>query len=190
MTLQQRKKLNLVFTLLILIGLVIIALSILYFTQDNQFTRYKDTGGNGFEVKYPNNWTVAPYTSGVNAVFYSPLDNALDKYKDNVNILVQDMNKLTEIYSLNKYTKKAIGQMKVIYKENFVLLDSQDITVDNTPGHEITFIGKNPGIDLKVKCVWAIKGTNVYLFTYSAVDSQYDKYIKKVDAMLRSFRIP
>ncbi len=190
MALQQRKYLNIIFTLLTILGLGVTVLVIWYFIQQNKFSLYRDEGGAGFTIKYPSDWTVAPYKEGTNVIFYSPLENALDVFKENVNIVVQDMSAQKMIPDLNKYTTIAINQMQVVFKQNFKLLESKPITISGVPGHEIVFIGHGPEMDLKIKCAWTIKRKASYQFTYGAVASQYDKYIDKVDAMLRSLHIP
>ena len=189
MSIHQRKSLSIVFTIIALIGFALIGVTAWYFLQANQFSTYKDDEF-GFSLKYPTSWTATPHINGTNVAFYSPLENALDVFKENVNIVVQDMSAQRTIPDLNQYTSIAINQMKVVFKKNFVLIESKPVFLSGMPAHQIIFIGKGPEMDLKFKIIWTLKAKRAYQFTYGAVASQYDKYIGKVDAMIRTFRVP
>ena len=190
MALHQRRMLNIVFTFLALIGFAVTGVTLWYFHKNNEFLTYKDQGDVGLSIRYPKTWTAAPYTNGTLVTFYSPLENSLDVFKENVNIVLQDMSEEKRALDLKQYTEIAINQMQAVFKKNFVLLESKPTLMNGIPGHRIVFLAKGGESDLKVKCIWAIKAKRAYQFTYGALASQYDKYVGQVDAMLRSIQIP
>ncbi len=190
MSLHQRKTLNLVFTLLALVGIAVTAGTIWYVMKGNEFSTYKDKGGIGLSIRYPAKWTVAPYTNDTLVTFYSPLENSLDIFKENFNVVVQDLSEQKHKVGLDQYTKIAISQMQAVFKSGFVLEVSKPAFVNGIPGYQIVFLVKGTDNELKIKCVWTIKGARAYQFTYGALASQYDKYIGQVDAMLRSVQLP
>lgn len=190
MALHQRKTLNLIFTLLALVGIAVTSVTIWYVLKKNEFSTYKDQGGYGLAIRYPKTWTVAPYTNGTLVTFYSPLENSLDIFKENFNIVVQDLSEQKHKMGLDQYTKIAIGQMQAVFKSGFDLQVSKPTFVSGVPGYQIVFLVKGQDNTLKIKCVWTIKGRMAYQFTYGALASQYDKYIGQVDAMLRSVQFP
>jgi hypothetical protein len=190
MALHQRKILNIVFTLMAFVGVAVTAFVIWMVLKNNEFKTYRDMGGVGLSIRYPATWTVAPYTNGTVVTFFSPLENSLDIFKENVNIVVQDLSQQKHQMNLDQYTKIAIGQMQAVFKNKMDILISKPALLDGAPGYQIVIVGKGTENSIKLKCIWALKGTRAYQFTYGALASQYDKYIGQVDAMLRSLKIP
>ena len=44
----------------------------------------------GISIKYPSDWEIEKNLNGAVAIFYSPLTNELDFFRDNVNVIVRD----------------------------------------------------------------------------------------------------
>ena len=120
-------------------------------------------------------------------LFYSPQENDLDFFKESVNVVVQDIS--GNPLNLKEYSQLAIEQMKVVFGDNMVIFESAPTFFADQSGYKLIFVGKGPETDLRYMSVWTIKGLTAYQVTYTALNSQYERYISKVKKMLKSFRI-
>lgn len=173
-----------------LIGIALIVFVIWKYLDMNQFEMYaKDQVP--FSIKHPAEWDVVENQNGAAVLFYSPLENELDVFRENVNIVLQgDIQQGT----LAQYTKLAIKQIEVVFKKNLEILESRPASLSGMPAHRLIYRGSNtskPGEDanFKVMHVWTLHEGRAYQFTYFALEAQYDRYLPKVKSMLRSFKI-
>jgi hypothetical protein len=106
-----------------------------------------------------------------------------------VNVVVQDIS--AKPMELKAYTELAIRQMEAVFGENFLILESVPTSVSGQSAHRLVFIGKavDPEPDLKYMSVWLLDGATAYQITYTAIASQYDRYVAKMKRMVSSFRI-
>ncbi len=168
------------------IGLIIACLSAWNIFTETKYIHYKHPSGF-FEMDYPPEWSMIENEAGAAAIFYSPLENDLDIFKENVNIVIQDLSK--KPMSLEQYTKTAIHQMKVVFKTGMEIVESEPAYLGGVKGHRFTFMGTGPDGDLKFMTLWALKGDTAFQFTYTGLKSDWDQYKKVADKMLRSFKI-
>lgn len=141
----------------------------------------------GFALKYPAAWSFGENQGGAAAIFYSPKENALDIFKESVNIVVQDISQ--KPMTLEKYTETAIGQMNAVFGTNLEILVSTQISIDNRPAHQFIFIGKGPDGNLQYQCRWTLAGTTAYQITYTAIASGYERHLAEAERIMNSFRI-
>jgi hypothetical protein len=124
---------------------------------------------------------------GAAVIFISPKTNNLDYFRENVNIVVQDLTDVA--ISLQSYTDLVLDQMARIYGDNIQILESNPLTIAGEPGHKIIFIGKGPDLEMKYMITWMMKDTKAYQITYTSEASQYDQYMLYMEMITRSFRL-
>lgn len=168
------------------IGLIIACLGAWNLFNEKKYIQYKHPSGF-FEIAYPPEWTMIENEGGAAAIFYSPMENELDIFKENVNIVIQDISK--NPMPLDQYTKRAIFQVKAVFKTGMEVVESTPVTLGGVPGHKFVFMGTGPEGNLKFMSMWAIKGETVFQFTYTGMKSDWDEYKKVADKMFRSFKI-
>ena len=184
---ERRKFFGILWGVLTGVGLCIILVVGWMVSKDYRFNIYKNSG-YAFSIKYPASWTLKENKNGAVAIFLSPLENKLDIFQENVNVVVQDFPQ--KPMSLDKYTKIAINQMQVVFKEAIEIVESNSTYVAGHPAYNFVFIGKGPESEMKFKCVWVIiDEKRAYQITYGTLSSQYDKYLGKVNSMIQSFKI-
>ena len=167
-------------------GLILILVVGWFFAKQYLSLNY-ESGQYGFALKYPAMWSFAENQGGAAAIFYSPKENALDIFQENVNIVVQDISQ--NPMDLDKYTETAIAQMQTVFGTNLEILDSSPIFIDNRPAHQFIFIGKGPDGNLQYQCRWTLAGTTAYQITYTAIASGYQRHLAEAERIMRSFRI-
>jgi len=168
------------------IGMILFCLTAWKMVSDRAFAKYEHPTGF-FRMSYPPEWTMIENEAGAAVIFYSKLESDLDIFKENVNIVIQDLSE--KPMPLDQYTQMAINQMKVVFKTNLEVLESTDISLGGIPGHKFVFIGKGPDGELKFQSIWAVKGETAFQFTYTSMKQDFDKYIDLVNKMHKSFTI-
>ncbi len=186
---KNRKLKNIQFNIIAAIGILLILTTFLYLGKNYFFFKKYTHPSNDFSIRYPSDWSVEENKKGVATILLSPLENDLDLFKENVNIVVQDLS----IHPLNleEYTKLAIKQMKIVFKKNMSILESKPVKLAGRPAHEFVYLG-NMGdgrANIKIMHIWTLDGLTAYQVTYTALEDKYDKYLLKVKEMIRSFKI-
>lgn|SRR3989338_1980625 len=183
---QQRKQLTLIYGFVSMIGVLIILTAVWYFNKDARYNKYKDYQDR-FAIKYPASWSYGVNENNAEVVFYSPVENDLDYFRENLNIVIQD-NSLKNL-NIVEYTNLAIKQLEVVFKANLKIIESNDLVINNREGHRLVFEGYGDNIEYKFLTVWLLDGAQVYQITYTSLKSNYDKYVGHVEKMVSSFRI-
>ncbi len=183
---SRRQKQTRIAMIVALVGVVLILGVILLVGKDHIYKKYYNKAG-GFSIKYPVTWALEENKGGAAVIFFSPKENALDFFKENVNVVVQDIS--ANPLNLEAYTKLAIKQMRLVFESNFIIVESVPITIAGRAGHKLIFIGKGPDTELKYMSAWVLDGLTAYQITYTAISSHYDEYAGKMKKMVRSFRI-
>ncbi len=183
---QRRQKQTLIAIITGIIGLALILAAGWFFARPYLSLNYENAQ-YGFALKYPAAWSFAENQGGAAAIFYSPKENALDIFQENVNIVVQDISE--NPMTLEKYTETAIAQMQSVFGINLEILDSSLISVDKRPGHLFIFIGKGPDGNLQYQCRWTLAGTTAYQITYTALATGYQRHVAAAERIMKSFRI-
>ena len=183
---QRRQRQTIIAIIIGIIGLILIFTVGWFFARQYLSLNYEN-GQYGFALKYPATWSFAENQGGAAAVFYSPRENALDIFQENVNIVVQDISR--NPMSLEKYTETAITQMQAVFGTNLEILDSSPVFIDNRPAHRFIFIGKGPDSNLEYQCRWTLAGTSAYQITYTAIASGYERHLTEAERIMKSFRI-
>ena len=181
---KRSKPFSIKLILIIAFFLIVIVGIGMYFYNGFRFLIYVNQP-NGIQMAYPVDWSVKENINGATVIFYSPLENELDFFKENINLVIQDISK--HPMTLEEYSKIAVDQMKLVFEKNMKIEELSDTTLDGLRAKKLVFIGKGPQADLKYMSVWAIDGTTVYQLTYLAIASQYNQYLLKIKYMLSTF---
>ena len=184
--LSSREKTLTVTYIIATLSLIIVGVVLFLFWNEHHFKRY-DRPQNNFAISYPSDWKMAENTNNVNVIFYSPLDNDLDFFQENVNVLERSYP--GDPKDIKAYAEMAVDQMQAVFKGNFILLEMQPTLLASYPAYRIGFIGKGAQGELKFLILCVRKEDVSYQITYAAVSSQYDKYLDKINKMLGSFKI-
>ena len=177
---------KLVWVAVITLGLLLAAFAVWFFLFQYNFETYTQARQK-FSIKYPTDWYKQENQEGASVIFLSPLDNQLDFFKENVNVVVQDLSKSS--MELKDYTDTAIRQVEIIFRENLQVIESKPTWLSGYPAHRFIFLGKGPEAEFKYFIVWTIKDNVAYQVTYAAISSQFDKYLPIVKRMMSSFKI-
>lgn len=177
---------TIIFVIASVLGIMIIGVAGVLFVKKYWYYNYKNEAA-GFTMKYPATWAVKENYKGAVVIFHSPVENALDFFQENVNIVIQDLT--NEPNNLVIYTEKAIRQLKAVFGKNAEILESTEIYLDDMLGNKLVLIGKGGPADVKYMIVWGLKDNKAYQFTYAATVPDFDRYFNQVEKMMASFHL-
>jgi serine/threonine-protein kinase len=148
---------------------------------------YKDDN-NKFSISYPETWD-KNINNGM-VVFFTKKENQEDLFRDNINIIVQNLS--NQPLTLEEYTN--LTKQQVINEVGASAIQStNDVILAGQKAKEMIYIiPKNPlrnQLDLKIRQVWFIQNNKAYLLTYTAEKDKYEKYLQEVLKIDASFKL-
>lgn len=188
---ERQQSNSLMYTIIGVISLLIIGYVGFMYFQREKLVKYEDPSGR-FTIGYPENWSVSENQHGAAVIFTSPKDNEMDFFQENIGVYLQD-NRANPI-NLRKYSETAIYQMRVVFKENLTVKEEESTRLSDRPGYKFVFTGRgedaNVGnFELAYKMVWTLKDNIGYQISYASLSAHYEKYLKLIDKMIKSFKI-
>ncbi len=139
---------------------------------------------HGFKVGYPELWSKQNrddfFATGV--TFFSPLEDDLDRFKERVSILVED---LPRDVSLDRYTEESIAEVKKLSDPN--VGEAEIVNLGTSEGRQITYVGEVDGNTVQRMQTWSVKDNRAYIVTYTARPDSYSSYLPTVEKMIGSF---
>ncbi|BAZ10402.1 TPR repeat-containing serine/threonine protein kinase [Calothrix sp. NIES-4071] len=141
------------------------------------------------KIKYPQNWVkneVEDKTTGELARF-SPYD------RNNSDVgaeIILEIQPLKRPLVLSEYTNLKVNEIIQFFPEAKIH-ESHTVKLPNIPTlvHEVVYSGKDNKLGIKRKAVWTVKDKTAYIITYSAQESEYDKYLNTATKMINSLEL-
>jgi eukaryotic-like serine/threonine-protein kinase len=144
----------------------------------------------GLKIKYYPTWQVQDIhnlVTGENAIFISPNQSSIDKYRENISIRVENLT--NQQTTLPEYTKSAISEITK-YHKNAKVVESSAITLAKKPANLVVYTGKDEnGMPIKNLEAWTIDRGKAYILTYKAEPKQYYAFLQTVMTMINSFEL-
>ena len=137
----------------------------------------------GFSLKYPVGWEIQDVGKG--EAFVRPSENSAEEFRENVNILIQDIGKFT----LDQYAERTYKSTVKTFGEKSIISFNKDYYLLGQKSNEFVFYMDIQGYKLKVKQYWFVKNQKAYLFTYTADVKKYIKYEEIAKRIIDSFVI-
>lgn len=172
------------------IGAILILSVAWFYTKQFRMARYTSKS-YGFSLKYPADWSIVENKDGAAAVFLAPLETDLDRFRENVNIVIQKIPAISaKPMDLDQYTKVAIRQMQAVFEKNLEIVESEPDMLAGHPGHRFVFIGRGPDTEVQMMIMWTVVEDTAYQITFAAeTTSKYEKFIPRARGAFKSFRI-
>jgi len=141
-----------------------------------------------FTLRYPQNWEMrslesmtSPAPSVKNVVaFLSPVENADDKFRENVNVVVETIT--GQQYTSEEYAKAA-DETWLKYDTSLKQLDLQKTSISGEPAF-YTIVANDK---LKFKQYKFVKGDKAFVITYTSELGKFDAFLKTADSIMQSF---
>lgn len=153
----------------------------------NAQTNWKTLEDNSYSVKYPSDWEVnSTGMMGTSFILFSPLAEGLDNFKENVNLLIQDLSEYD--LDLDKYVEISVGQIKTMIT-NSNIIESKTIKSELGEYQKMIYTGEQGVFKLKFEQYYWVKNNNAYVLTFTSELDKYLNYKETGEAILNSFII-
>lgn len=145
---------------------------------------------NGYSFSYSTEWEQQS-VNGQIVFFLKQKKNAKSSFKNNINILIQDLSK--NPMNLESYHRLTKDQIKQALSLNTVESESS-ISVSGFLAKEIIYsipqdLAKGRYVDLKLKQVYFIKNNTAYLITYTALKGEFEEYLRSANMVFNTYKV-
>jgi hypothetical protein len=155
--------------------------------HENTMSEWKTLVQSNFSIEYPSTWELNKGGQmGTCFILFSPLDSEKDTFKENVNLMVQDLGK--ENIGLNRYTEISEGQIKTLLT-NSDLIESKRIKKSNAEFHKLIYTGDQGVFHLKFEQYYWVIDAKAYVLTFTSEEEKFATYSETGEKILNSFSI-
>lgn len=168
--------------------LVLLAFSSTLFAQTNKADSTGHYSGKGFHVEFPTKWKLD--TSGLmgsTCFIYAPADDANDKFRENVNVVIQDLS--GSGIDLEQYKDITEKQLPSIFPDSKLEESTVIQTAGKEPYYRVSYSFTRNGSSIFIITICYIQNEKAYLVTFSTETARKEQYIKTGETILKSFRL-
>jgi hypothetical protein len=169
-----------------LLTLIFIFSTISGFSQNNPSKQLINFVQEHYKIQYPSSWTLdTSKKMGTDFIVISPKENDTDKFRENVNLLVQDLS--GQNIDLNKYAEITQKQIKEMVTDGTIYEAKKMIKPDKSEYYKMVY-GMTQGIfKLKFEQYYFIKNDKAFIVTFTAELSNFDSFLNVAEQILNSF---
>lgn len=157
------------------------------FTLKAQIGTWRTFNKTHYSVQYPSGWTVdSSRQFGADVFIAAPVDTIGDKFKENVNVMVQNI--AGQNVDMDRYVSVSEEQIKTMMTD-CEIIESNTITTAPTTYHKIIFTGRQGAFALKIEQYYFITKDKAFVVTFTAEQKRFDDYQVTGEKILQSFRL-
>jgi len=177
-----------------IVGFVIVILGLTSCGQKKQqsSTDKKSDGWKTFKtadysIRYPATWAFDNSgQSGMKLQLFSALSSAEDNFRENVNLVIQDLSG-QKLQTLDQYTQLSASQIKMFMTDSEIL-SSVRLTMEGQEYQKVIFSAVQGQFKLKFEQYYLIKGHLAYVLTLTCTADSYESYREVGEKILNSFK--
>jgi len=175
--------------------LVSICISLLSCIESNRIARkheasvpdWQKLNGPNYSVQYPPDWElVESRQMGTDFMLFSPLASDSDIFKENVNLLVQDLSGFN--LDLDSYVQMSEKQLLAVITDP-IIIESKRMKSGSSDYHKFLYTGKQGQFKLKFEQYVWVEDKKAYILTLTCEDEKYSDYRETGEAILNSFSL-
>jgi len=142
---------------------------------------------NGYSIEYPGDWDLnKPSQLGPSFFLFSQLSSPEDKFKENVNLIIQDLK--NQNINLDKYVEISEGQIKSLLT-NGTIIESKKIEIIGIEYQKVIYTGSQGLYNLKFEQYYFVDNEKAYVLTLACEASEFDNYKKTGEKIMNSFKL-
>ena len=159
--------------------------------ENNTYTEsedgWKSLTENNYSINYPENWELDKSGQmGTSFILFSPLSSEQDQFKENVNLLIQDIKGYN--LDLDKYVEISEDQIKT-YITDGKIIESKKITTETLNFQKLVYTGRQGVFNLKFEQYFWVVGDKAFVLTLTCEESQFNNYQETGEMILNSFNL-
>lgn len=153
--------------------------------SQQEIIEWKTLDQSKFSIQYPSTWELNQSGQmGTSFIIFSPLENDEDKFKENVNLLMQDLT--GQNIDLDKYVEISEGQIKTMLT-NSTLIESKRVKKESEEFHKIIYSGDQGIFHLKFEQYYWVIDDKALVLTFTCETDQFFKFVNTGEKILNSF---
>ena len=138
-----------------------------------------------YSIQYPDSWELNQNGQmGTSLILFSPLESRKDKFRENINLLIQDLSGYN--LDLNEYAKISEGQIKTLVT-NSILIESKRIKNGSNEYQRVIYTGDQGIFHLKYEQFFWVKNDKAYILTLTCEQDKFSVFKKVGEEILNSF---
>ncbi len=153
--------------------------------DDSTNTHWKTFKKDNYSISYPESWSLnSKGTMGASFFISSPLSFKEDNFKENVNLIIQDLS--AHNLNLAQFVEVSETQIKT-FVTNGKILTSETHQKEGVSYQKLIFSGKQGIYDLVTEQYYWVIDNVAYVLTLSSEEAQYPFYKITGEKILDSF---
>jgi hypothetical protein len=168
-------------------SILLILIPFCSFSQNSEKVELKTYSRDNISLTYPSHWELNESGAmGTKLILFSPLESAEDNFRENVNLIIQDLSG----YNLNlaAYTKISVDQIPTVVT-NYKLIESKTISINNEPVHKLVYDGDQGIYHLRFEQYFCIKDNHAYVLTFTTKQDTYSSFKETGEKILNSMMV-
>lgn len=160
---------------------------ILFAQSDPAHTDWKTLKHKNCSIQYPSSWNVDESgQAGTSFFLFSPLESEEDTFRENVNLIIQDMKGMN--IDLDQYMAISLEQIKTMIT-NSKLIKSERITKGANTYQKVVYTGEQGAYKLFFEQYYFVIKEKAYVVTYAQEQAKAESYATLGEAILSSFMV-
>lgn len=141
----------------------------------------------GILISYPINWECKENFMGTTVIFLSPQEDISDQFRENLNIMVQDLT--VQPMNLEEYTELSLAQLDQLISKFKLTEPVFNSTLAGYPAKTIKYTGRQGKLKLKWYTIYTIFDNTAYILTCTGNQKSFESYLPYFNEMINSFQI-
>lgn len=153
----------------------------------SQSDEFKQIVEDDYSISHPSNWELNKSgLMGTSFIVFSPLVSDQDQFRENVNLLIQDLSAYN--IDLDQFVEISEGQIETMIK-NGNLLKSERIKKGDQEYQKVIYTGDQGNFKLKFEQYYLVKNSKAYILTLTCETQEFDNYHNVGERILDSFML-
>ncbi len=155
--------------------------------SNKEVAGWKTFSDKNYSIQYPSNWELDKSGQlGTSLFLFSPLENDKDQFKDNVNLIVQDLTGRN--IDLDKFVEISEEQVKTMIT-NSTLIESTRMKNSAPEFHKMVYTGDQGIYNLKFEQYFWVINQQAYILTLTCEQAKFPDYKETGEKILNSFSL-
>jgi hypothetical protein len=148
-------------------------------------SNWKQLDKPNYSIQYPGDWELEQSgTMGSVFAILAPLESKEDKFRENVNLVVEDLK--GQSIDLDRYAELAKGQLKSTMT-NFNLVESKKNTNGTREYFKVIFTWNYEKFQLKVEQYYWVVDGKAYVLTFTSEQAKFANFSETGEKILNTF---
>jgi len=148
---------------------------------------WKTISQSNYSLKYPSNWELNEGgLMGTKLILFSALESSDDTFRENVNLIVQDLTGYN--LDLGGYSKMSKEQIKTMIS-NSQIIEGTTTRSNSNPCYKVIYTGDQGVFHLKFEQYYFVIADKAYVLTITAERNKFEKFKHVGESILNTFKI-